>query len=80
MIRQCEEESHIERFLLIITRVLESSRHKGAIEAAGAALGKGFLLIPVLVPNLREELNLIGLLAFLSSCHNQFVPLLNGLT
>ncbi|CAB3247375.1 unnamed protein product [Arctia plantaginis] len=30
-----------QRCLNIITRVLETSRHKGAIEAAGTALGKG---------------------------------------
>ncbi|XP_047998024.1 uncharacterized protein LOC125235495 isoform X1 [Leguminivora glycinivorella] len=40
MIRHCDQVHHIEKFLLIITRVLESSRHKGAIEAAGAALGQ----------------------------------------
>ncbi|XP_061718073.1 uncharacterized protein LOC133525724 isoform X2 [Cydia pomonella] len=40
MIRHCDQVQYIEKFLLIITRVLESSRHKGAIEAAGAALGQ----------------------------------------
>ncbi|XP_063364912.1 uncharacterized protein LOC134653475 [Cydia amplana] len=40
MIRHCDQVQYIEKFLIIITRVLESSRHKGAIEAAGAALGQ----------------------------------------
>ncbi|XP_063538633.1 uncharacterized protein LOC134747888 isoform X2 [Cydia strobilella] len=40
MIRHCDQVQYIEKFLTIITRVLESSRHKGAIEAAGAALGQ----------------------------------------
>ncbi|XP_073946173.1 tRNA (32-2'-O)-methyltransferase regulator THADA-like isoform X1 [Choristoneura fumiferana] len=51
MIRQCEQETHIERFLLIITRVLESSRHKGAIEAAGAALGQAIQYLTSLPEN-----------------------------
>lgn len=32
--------------LMIITHVLETSRHKGAIEAAGVALGKYILSLP----------------------------------
>lgn len=35
-----DDVNTIEKCLSIITQVLESSRHKGAIEAAGTALGK----------------------------------------
>ncbi|KAJ8719605.1 hypothetical protein PYW08_011780 [Mythimna loreyi] len=36
-----DDATMCEKYLNIITHVLETSRHKGAIEAAGASLGKG---------------------------------------
>ncbi|XP_045536916.1 uncharacterized protein LOC106710678 [Papilio machaon] len=44
IIKYCNSDTELdicEKSLFVITKVLETSRHKGAIEAAGVALGEG---------------------------------------
>ncbi|CAG4952718.1 unnamed protein product [Colias eurytheme] len=50
-----EDEGNCEKCLNIITHVLETCRHKGAIEAAGATLGKSIQHLSSLSPKYKAS-------------------------